>query len=224
MFAYDSKPMEHPKKMTHFEACSQTCGGLCATTDDNVKYAQTLTRNLYAAAKDWKAEFPVFLGFEVNVGAGSTFGYAFLGRLVGLGSLAFLSKAVVSHGASDSAELVLEVARAGATPTSYPMTSQRFFLQFLNEAARASNVDIELLESVKVQRWNCKPDYTADRFRITLTDVHTEIALSCMTRVAIRKRKTIDKGELPFGLVPSRAAAPMAKKNKDGQACGSFAA
>ena len=124
VFGYDHVPKKNPPgKMTHFEPCSQLHGGHCKKHDTR-EMGEVLTHNVYASARSWKQQFPVFLEFEIGTHREAVF----LGKLIGRGQLAMFSKAVKTPGAlEDVAELDLAVASVGARPTSYPINSIKFF-------------------------------------------------------------------------------------------------
>ena len=89
-FRYDYTPVTNPPAMPYFSPCAQTNGGECCTSDLS-DYVRILTHNLYSATRDFKEAFPILLEFQVPA-PNPMNEYAFLGRLIGVGKLAFFSK------------------------------------------------------------------------------------------------------------------------------------
>ena len=134
LFDYDAVPIATPNVLPRcFSPCTQSNGGFCCTSE-LLGSANTLTYNVYARCKRWKDEFPILLEFA----SGPTNQFLLLGRLVGAGKLAVFSNVVVTHVAAspgcdahDVAELVLSRSVRVPEPTSIPMTSHKFFRDFL---------------------------------------------------------------------------------------------
>ena len=224
LFRYDHEAVPNPKgKMTFFTPCCLKYGGFCEK-EDLIQYAATLTYTVYAIARAWKLEFPVFVEFE-TIGGGNK-SWAFLGRLVGKGELGLMSKAIrkpiEGSVAFDVAELdMVELDAGDGHATAYPLTSMKFFIDFLVESAVAHNVDPKTFAALDMTRWEFKQDHRVDRFRVLLVSALGKERLSCITSSKPAAKLNSD---LPFGL-GSRAGAswtPAAKKSSgSGSASGS---
>ena len=201
--------------MTHFEPCSQRNGGACEKSD-LADYARTLTYNMYAQCRCWKTEFPIFLEFEHSEGGRLQRGHVFLGRLIGAGALAFVSKAICTDGPDGNiefAELQFDASPDGQT--SFPLASHTYFVRFLSETARLLNVDVRGITSLAMRRCKFEQDDSTNRFRVHFTSVECATTVSCTTKVELRKRKKDGaSGALPFGL-GSGVGSSFAVEHKD---------
>ena len=114
IFEYDYVASKNPPgTLKEFEACLPRNGGLCSA-DINFEASKIFTYNLYAAFRDEKKRFPIFLQFEV-AGHASTLQSVFMGFTVGQGQLAFFSKAIVTPGEGvERTTARLEIVRHGA--------------------------------------------------------------------------------------------------------------
>ena len=214
LFGYDFKPVPNPADLSFFKSCRLRCGGFCES-DQLIDHAATLTHNRYSmsASGNWKADFPIILELAI----GNLNGYVMLGRVVGRGELSFFSKCVfVPQSAGHPWNCCdLEMVMVGDRPTSIPITSHKYFVKMLEDAAALSddpNADPSNIEEVQLRRWNFVRETHARHFRARLVDVHTETSLSCKERIGARKRtaETLNDGMLPFGL----RLAPPARSDK----------
>jgi len=200
-FGYDFVPIKSPNRLPRcFCPCSQSHGGLCCTME-LMPSVVILTHNIYAKCSRWKPEFPILLEFK----RGEVQDFAFLGRLMGAGELAMLSRAVVTHvdgchgnAAYDYAELVFSDSVKVPKPTSFPVTSHRYLVDFLVRAGtQAANISELTVIRHKFRR---EP---ATKFRVGLMGIHTETEISCLAKIGVKRNAEpeIDAcDELPFGL------------------------
>ena len=199
IFGYDRQRLTNPPKMPLFQPCGQRNGGFC-DKDDILNTLDALTFNIYVKTKDFKADFPIFLEFEVAHGRSW---YAFLGRLIGQGKIAFLSHAVhfpVDGQPDGAAEFSMTSSIGGAGALfGVPITSQKYFQQLLCDHARREDMDPCDVQHIQMRRWNFRRDPTADHFRILLDGVHSEFPLSCHVKA---KPENL-AGGLPYGLTLS---------------------
>ena len=152
--------------------------------------------------------------------------YAFLGRVVGEGKLAFLSCAnFLARGVDqpyDAVELAFDDDVFGHM--SVPDTSHRLLLDMLTHVARSVRGCPRGTRAFVVRRWSFLRDSSVDHFRVRLIGVHTEAEISCTTRISLRKRKKADgaseEDALPFGLtlgpVAKRANSSVAPERSGG--------
>ena len=141
-FGYDYVPVSNPKSMKHFEPCRQLNFGLCGK-DESLHVARTLSRNMYALARPWKDDFPVFI--ELNVSVANWASHIFLGRLLGGKKTGMFSKAVVIPLPLDFDRAELELTPHGEElmNTTLPVQSCIYFKSML-EAAAVFETDLKL--------------------------------------------------------------------------------
>jgi hypothetical protein len=203
IFSYDPRPVKNPPgRMSHFEPCAIRNGGFCDKWD-MLASARNLTVGIYAAARFWKDQFPVLLEFEVGQDASKMSQYVFVGKLVGEGQLAMVTR-TIKHAAADgddgSLTLDLDLVGDDSKPTSIPITSHKFFESFLGSFETTHHVDQLSVESVRMNRWGFVEKTCSTEFCVIPIGVLSEHTLSCVTRAATRGKDGGDREELPFGM------------------------
>ena len=225
IFGYDHTVLQNPKgRMTHFVPCCLKHGGFCKK-DDLQGIAANLTHNLCAVSKSWKAELPVLLHLKCDRWHPHVECLCFLSRFLGDGNLAFVVRAIYfpkadnddDHGTAEIDFLKTPSCPGGCIA---PVTSHKFFVRMLQDAAAAVDADPMEINALQLTRWSFIDDQSVDFFRVRLMSIHTQASLSCTDRLHLRNEKATEETDLPFGMgkkpksSSSKEYEPAAKKRK----------
>ena len=148
--------------------------------------------------------------------------HVFLGRLIGVGKLAFVSIAIVIPGVDDNpdkAELLMEPVRPGGPGVNIPLTCHRFFERMLRRYANRENIDSADITSLTMRQHSFTRDPDSQHFRILLTGILSDQRLSCTVKSKIQQKEDggFADAELPFGATLTKKGKSISLKTSTGK-------